>query len=59
MISNKEVYDDLGYVINRKLIDEEKIKHMNDIIDKLSQELEISESVFDESGTGNWFSIYS
>lgn len=52
MISNSDVYDDLGYVWLRNHIAIEKIDMMNEIIDKLTKELKVSESVFDESGTG-------
>jgi phytanoyl-CoA hydroxylase len=48
----KTNYDNVGYTIYRNYFDENKIKQINDIIDELQHTLPISESVFDESGTG-------
>src|SRR5688500_13619747 len=46
----KQTYDKVGYVVYRNHINKDKIREMNDIIDHL--DLEIGETVFDESGTG-------
>ena len=50
--NDKKTYDKYGYIVFRELIAENKIKEINDIIDKLSTSLKISDTVFDESGTG-------
>lgn len=49
---SKDEYDSRGYVAFRNLISEDKIATMNAIIDELSATLKVSETVFDESGTG-------
>lgn len=49
---SKEEYDNQGYTAYRSLISVERINQMNSIIDTLSATLEVSETVFDESGTG-------
>lgn len=48
----KETYDKIGYVVYKNHINKDKINQINAIIDNLSDTLEVSETVFDESGTG-------
>ena len=56
---DKESYDKYGYVIYRNKISKDRIKHMNTVIDTLSSTLKVSDSVFDESGTGKIKQIQS
>jgi len=51
-ISDKENYDKVGYEIYKNHINKDKIKLMNDVIDYLEKTLTVSDSVFDENGTG-------
>jgi phytanoyl-CoA hydroxylase len=50
--TEKQFYDSNGFMVYPGFVTKEKIKQMNDVIDQLSGTLQISDEVFDESGTG-------
>lgn len=52
MNHSKTHYDIEGFTRYNSFYSEEKIDQINEIIDRLQEELEIGETVFDEDGTG-------
>lgn len=49
---SKQEYDNEGYTVKRDFFSVKDIDTMNDIIDQLLKKLKVSDTVFDENGTG-------